>query len=354
MKTVFSNGQEVCHVWANLTPEEIKQGREGRCKGSVRFMGPRLYSFATVIARHVSGTRGRRGVVLDNYSFSSTTGKMQRWARRAIGYQHENLFEVNCGRRGQSLDLTGKEVFALFVDSANELIRKAHAPRIRAATRAAFLQIALSQIRNANRANEFFGLRKKPVSEDIASLSAEVKEQIENEKRKEEQKAQALASAVLKFAPQFVAMWRNRQNGTEEWRQLAVEAKRYGMHSVSFNLPDSDGFRGNAILRLSEDGSRVETSQGAQVLVRTVSFLWAFCAKARATQTAVARETLERFPRLDHYKADEIDSKGNLSAGCHKIPFAEIQAIAQALNLPPFNESQALNCSPSIPETVTA
>lgn len=110
---------------------------------------------------------------------------------------------------------------------------------------------------------------------------------------------------------------------------------------------DSQGIDGAALLRLSEDGERVETSKGAQVLVRTVKFLWAYCRTAKATQTPVPAETLARFPRLDHYTANQITEAGDLRAGCHYIPFAEIEYIAQKLHLPPFNGAPAE--APAIP-----
>lgn len=94
-----------------------------------------------------------------------------------------------------------------------------------------------------------------------------------------------------------------------------------------------------AFLRLSADGRRVETSQGAEVPARVCAALWPMIGECKRGGFA------RTFPggsdpgavRLGHFLLDAIDGDGNIRAGCHFIPFAELADIAARLNFAPHN-----------------
>lgn len=366
MKTVFSSTDELAHVWANLTEAEIASGREGRA-GNVKFIGAAFYSYATVIARHITGKGKVRGFLVDAYSFSSSTGKQQGAVFRAIGYEFPHLFRVRCGVRGQSLRMDGKQVFAHYVSKAEQKVLDSQAPRLRENTREGLRASAVELIGEANRAREFFGLRCKPASADLSAIqkrtakqAAALAKQQKEAARLQKERADRRAAFMAKAQPLAVQLWRDGKEISPEMSELIEQGREFGFYSTRELMRSAVALHagqtgGNALLRLSDDGTRVETSQGAQVLVRTVKFLWAFVAKARATHTALDAETVARFPRLDHYAVNEINQFGDLLAGCHRIPFDEVQAIARALNLPPFSLEEAATVSPVIPsETVNA
>lgn len=90
-----------------------------------------------------------------------------------------------------------------------------------------------------------------------------------------------------------------------------------------------------AFLRLSADGRRVETSQGAEVPARVCSLMWHLIGEQRAANAA------REFPRgsvtLGHFSLDSIDAEGNVRAGCHFIPYSELANVAARLSFPSHN-----------------
>lgn len=94
-----------------------------------------------------------------------------------------------------------------------------------------------------------------------------------------------------------------------------------------------------AFLRLSADGRRVETSQGAEVPARVCAVLWPMIGECKRGGFA------RTFPggsdpgavRLGHFLLDSIDAEGNVRAGCHFIRYSELANIAGRLNFAPHN-----------------
>ena len=337
MKTVYSNHQELAHVWANLTAEQVAEGKHGRCSsGSLSFSGGALVSYSTTIARHISGKGGRRGFVFDSASFSNSTSKHQNYARRGMGYERQaDTFFVRLGCRNQSLRFTGPELRAYYITAAEDCAAAALQPRIRQHTREGHLASAAAHIETANRVADWFGLRCKPLVPDLEALQRNVAKRTETQRKAAEralreraERAARLDAMAARLRPAILAAWRKGDDDTVG--ALRREAQTEGVYLDRYALTEDRG----ALLRLSADKSRVETSQGVQVLTRTVRFLWSFCYHARASGAAVPADILARFPRLDHYSADEIDINGNLRAGCHRIAYAEIEGIARELGLP--------------------
>ncbi len=349
MKTVFQN-REIAHVWANQTDDELAAGREGR-SNSMSFRGPEFRSYQTAIAR-VYVQKGRRAVLLDASSFSVTTSAHQSHVRQAIG-DGVPVWRIRFGKRGQSLNFTAKELWAHACEEVRMHTENAANARGRAPYHLALAQGAVNQ---AEEIRQFFGLRNKPFAPDLSKLVAHAKDQTrinaEMEKNRERlhlEQVEKQKAYTAKNGPRMLALWRAHDEDMPEWRNILEGAQKLGLRGcMSPDLISTPDFQATAALRLSIHRDRVETSQGAQVLVRTVSFLWAFCRTAKAKGEAVAPDVIARFPRLDNYNASAIDARGNLTAGCHRIPFAEIEYIARELGLPPFDGSPAE--VPSIPQ----
>lgn len=90
-----------------------------------------------------------------------------------------------------------------------------------------------------------------------------------------------------------------------------------------------------AFLRLSADGQRVETSRGAEVPARVCPLVWRLVGEVRAS--GAPREFAPGSVRLGHFSLDSIDAGGNVRAGCHFVPFAELADIASRLGYAPHN-----------------
>lgn len=354
MKTVFNNRQ-LPHVWVNQTDAELDGLRSGR-GSSFSFVGPQIDSYATTIAR-IYRHKGARLVLMDSASFSNSTSKHQNYIRNAMRGS-DTLLSLSFGRRNQSLRFTPKELWEAAIAECQDFAAQSAKARGRAPY---WLQCAEQSIRKTETIRQFFKLRNKPFSPDLSALVAHAKAQDEIRatiaaKALEKERARQAREEQLsiKFAPVMLAMWREHKEQAPEFRALQDEAKASGLPSIRVSHLLRDGaFQGNCALRLSLDRERVETNKGAQVLVRTVRFLWAFCSEARRLMESVDAATVARFPRLDHYNVSAIDCGGNVSAGCHEITFQEVQYIAKELGLPPFNGQPEE--APTIPaEEVTA
>lgn len=351
MKTKFNN-REVAHVWANQTDAELDGLRSGS-GSSFSFTGPAINSYSTTIGR-IYRRNGRRLVLTDGASFSNSTSKHQGYIRRALRGSDEHV-SLSFGKRGQSLNLTPKQIWEAAIAECHDYAAQSAKARGRAA---GLLVSAENSIRKAELVRVFFGLRNKPFSPDLSKLVEHAKTQdalrekiAAKQKAKEEERQREHERLSAKYAPSLLAMWREHREASDEFKAIQETARASGLHSISVSAllrGDSPFFQGNCALRLSIDRDRVETNKGAQVLVRTVSFLWAFCSQARRNAESVNPETVARFPRLDHYSVNEIDAGGNLTAGCHSIAFSEIEYIAKELGLPPFNGQPEE--APSIPQ----
>ncbi len=338
------NRKNLAHIWANQTDAELSRGRSVQASAA-RFEGPAFWHHATVIAR-IYQRNGARLVLLDSARFSATTSQVQASLRSAMRDSDVNI-SAEFGRRGQSLQLSGLEIWEACKAECAEYIEQASKARARAPF---LIDCARDAVTKAESVRAFFGLRNKPFAPDLSELVAHAKHQAARvadlAAKAEARKAKARAT----YGPELMALWRAHGERDLKWSHLSEAMKRAGCSSFPVApFVFSPGFDGNAALRLSVDGSRVETSQHAQVLTRTVRFLWAFCRHAKAMAEPVAAEVVARFPRLDNYNASSIDAGGNLTAGCHRIPFAEVEGIARELGLPPFDGTPAE--APTIPES---
>lgn len=90
-----------------------------------------------------------------------------------------------------------------------------------------------------------------------------------------------------------------------------------------------------AFLRLSPDGRRVETSQGAEVPVRVCSLMWHLIGEQRAA--GEPRTFAPGSVTLGHFSLDSIDAEGNVRAGCHFIRYSELADIAGRLSFNSHN-----------------
>lgn len=101
------------------------------------------------------------------------------------------------------------------------------------------------------------------------------------------------------------------------------------------------GMRDSApMLRLSRDGSVIETSHGASVPASVAPRLWRMVTAARAG-AADAITAQHRGMRIGHFTLQTVRPDGSLLIGCHDIAFDELQRLADVLGLTNDNKAAA-------------
>jgi hypothetical protein len=87
---------------------------------------------------------------------------------------------------------------------------------------------------------------------------------------------------------------------------------------------------GAVLLRVS--GDQIESSMGARIPLEHAPRIWTLVQACRSSGRAY-----ERNGHTEHagpYAIDSVSAEGELRAGCHTIPYAELELLARALGLP--------------------
>jgi hypothetical protein len=365
MKTYFKSS-ELPHIWAHAH-ENPDNPQQGRCPSSETFNGNAYQSYGTVIARIIHGKGGAVCAVLNGQNYSVTTSGHMSGVRRAVS--HLPVFVLNPAKaspvdfqRGTCFDVSAVAIIDNLKAQSDDLVQQAHALRIRATTRHGLLCSARMKLEQANAAITFFGSRRKPYGFDSCVVSpdllvkvsaAEKAEAIcrENASQAEkERRARYEAFSVRRgeifraVHPDMASAWRAGDIDT------AVETVNAGNPDYSFNkneflqyFPTSEnGFWANSLLRVSQNGKRIETSKGAEVRTVHAALIIPLCRAANAAGKAVPADILASIPAVDTFTVNAIDAKGNLSVGCHHISLAELNILADKLTLPGDGERNPL------------
>lgn len=312
MKTVFTN-REIPHLWAHATQAHARGN-------SLRFEGDTLFSYSTPIAKIYRNKRGAFAL-LSECNYSATTSKHISYARGAIPPEMKAAFVPSYafghyygGRyRGES-------------DA-----RKAHAANFdylvgqlaRIAERAGRVKTEDAVTRECERAAEyhkgladymiFFGVRRKmpPMPSFAAAFERarglEHPDPVRDAKRFKA--AEARKAAVQRAIDGAAPYW--REYGT--WPKLPRHARSVTCATL-----------------LRVQGEEIVTSMGARVPLAAAPMVW------NLVQRAIAAGGFSKGLRtvmLGDYPLDSVDADGTLRAGCHVIPFAELELLARKLGL---------------------
>jgi len=145
----------------------------------------------------------------------------------------------------------------------------------------------------------------------------------------------AAVAEAEKRAPDAAAHWR----ATGEWLDLDVDyppaprRKRLREYKrAGFDIPKPRrAFRLETVL-LRVNGDEIETSQGARIPLAAAPLVWAAVQRIVGRGIAYTPEGLGGM-KIGDYAVREIRTDGTLIVGCHKIPHAELQLMAQRLGL---------------------
>lgn len=139
------------------------------------------------------------------------------------------------------------------------------------------------------------------------------------------------------LAPEVLATYRERvarQARRDKAKQAKREAERAALHAESLRAwrageSDSLNWPGPTALRIAHD--RIETSRGAHVPLEVAPLVWRLVTLSRRRGLSWAPGQDDPRPRLGDFTLDAISAGGDITAGCHVIPFAELLGIAHQL-----------------------
>ena len=143
---------------------------------------------------------------------------------------------------------------------------------------------------------------------NLKSLASSLRDRLETMRAAERE-------AELKAKAEKLAAWRNGE-------------------SVRLYIPGAAMLRATGVTRDAAGeiiGGTLETSQGAAVplahALRVFRFL-KLCRERGQTWRANGRSL-----RVGHFKVDSVDPNGDFRAGCHRIEWSEVSALAESLGV---------------------
>lgn len=294
MKTVVPT-EMVCHLWANQSQSHAKNSN-----GHVFFNDSTIYSYGSHFPMgRIITRKGKRAVLLNCNSYSNTTSGHQSKVRYACRHITPRFNVPNIAKNHNN-EIDHEANLAYYKDKIVKDAMSVSRARSNKDWKARNLQ---SLVNEANSYSQFFGLRKKfkePTEIDLKKVIEQTrKEAAARDKRQKDLREQQLAA-------------------------MAEDIKRWqdGQAVSSWNFP-------NTYLRtiITQEGKVVETSRGAQVpLDHALKIL-------PLIRSGKPYKHNGHSIHVGQFRIDEIDTEGNVKAGCHFIERQEIERFATTLGL---------------------
>lgn len=283
--------------------------------------------------------KGAPIVLLTSKDYSVSTGQHKKYVEYAT--KHLTRFFVSKPRYPAS----AKEEFQATITGHVEHVRNPRSRLTKWAIEAAEMETA-----DANAFAKAFGFRwrlKLPIFTEAERLRAAELEDIRNARDKVKwarQEARQEANRVRnrERAIEALQAWRNNPGEIE----MPWNVNGYGIVTDADNALAAQrqadkvqiwrdhGGRGwdlpGTLLRW--EGDTIYTSKGAEFPASHGARAWPVVKKCHDTHTGW--ETNGHKVHLGHYQIDRITEDGDVRAGCHNVPYAEILRIAEAMGLP--------------------
>lgn len=285
MKTVYSSNRELAHIWANNNDSSVYKR-----SSSLSCQFDRLYSYNTCIAEIVGDA-----VIFNNHSYSNSTSKHQGLARQSI--HGKNIIWLDVPRYDlRSLRFTQGDF--------DELIVKPNHAKI---------GDLLVKGERARLNGDFYKSQAFTISENIKKYAELLELNYSALDLGEYQKIALDADKVRKAQEKIRKAERIKEQAEnlEKWR--AGEDVRSYFEVTALRIKNEE----------------IETSRGAKIplehAIRAYPIL-------KRLHNGEAHDLSAHSIKLGHYTVNRVE-KNDLIVGCHKIPFNEIYAIANKLNL---------------------
>ena len=284
MKHVFNTSVEVAHLWAHQTQDDA------RCRNA-SFNGFKYYSYSTVIAEIRRNNRGEELVLLCVDNYSRTTAKHKYEVRRAVS--HKKIIAVQVvGAILSDHDIN----YRAFLRRYEDLTDLASRARQR---KAEYLGKAASIAKDMGEYAAFFDLVWNVPSPD-ENISA----------------TQLLAEYEV---------WRQQEDEKRRAKREAEQAENLALWLVGGDNRSFDA------LKLRIKGDEIQTSHGANIPIDHALKVWPVIYRAHTSGKPFV-PSQKRTIHLGHYRFNSFRNDV-LTVGCHRIPYTEIERMAQQLGL---------------------
>jgi hypothetical protein len=286
MKKVFSNTDEVIHVFAQQTQSEGRNQSR-----NIFFEGETIYSYGYhyLLGEFINN---RKAIIINDEGYSVTTSKHIG----KLGYATNHYKQFN---------ITNIDIENVYNEIAKDLINlgKARKPQI-------YLDSIFSLF---NQLNEWIDYTKENKIKNKYVVKKSTSKYIE------------LKNTVKELKENYNTFLSN----LKETQKIAKETKRKKEIEQlkttldKFNSYETNFFRiGNFdYLRLSKDNTKVETSQGVKIKI----------SEAKKLYLAIQNKVDIVGYKLGYYTINNINSK-SLKAGCHNICVKNIEQIGNKLS----------------------
>lgn len=362
-KHTFTSGSELAHAWAHQTVREGRRsdGRmyfdsdEGKPKPNVERVSTiysygRHYAAGTLYRTKASGTVA----LLNSNSYSISTSKHMSYVRYAVS--HLPTFYVNDPR-----ELSGvREWYSRQIVAAE---RSARDPKTRRTM--PFWNEAHELACRANSFAEVFGYSWRFV--------VDARYTVDELKRAEELEEKALEAQKRRDAKRELAAQTRATREREQLNLALIEWRKNPAYEPPYNIARAEGWtaedaatyqervRAKDAAKLEEwrggggngwdlkgtylrlDDDTIYTSKGARFPAAHGAKAWPLI--KRIHDKNLASRTMPEAPRetwhanghsihLGPYTITSIEPDGTVRAGCHLVPYAEIERIAELMGLP--------------------
>jgi hypothetical protein len=276
MKKVFSNSDEVIHIFAQQTQSE---GRSSNCF----FEGTKLYSYGRhyLLAEFITPN----DVIISNRRYSSTTSKHISRAWQALN--HYNRYEV------YQANLTPAELIDHYTYQINQFLILAAKAKTKKDDYLARAVHEYKECFNYFKVKNILRYNKKYLSVMKKLITNIDLDKVKRIIEKEKQRIAKIEAFKLKSNEEKIALW---------------------IAGKSDYFPSGDG----VFLRIKNDS--VQTSQNASVPLKEAKFLYSLIKSKRD----IIGHRIDNFTVISY--TDDV-----LKIGCHSIPQSEIDRISSYL-----------------------
>ena len=331
MKKVFSNGNQVAHVWAQQTQSV------GGCS-NVFFEGAAIYSYDYhyPLGFFATNKKGEKAAIINNAGYSVTTSKHIQWARSAVSHYKTFLLPnteaikacVNAAKWEQPERIVNglSEAITHSANRYNSRLRSDTVKR-KAATLDKWKSETLAECENYIALLEWYGLKmdakaKAALKAITGKSPIEAREAAQKAALVEAKKREKLLAEKLKVDAVII------EEALKAWLvgdDYFVSDTGHGKHC------SKDWVYRNPETLLRVHGEEVQTSKGAQ-------FPIAHAVKAFALIQTVMKSgevwiKNGKTLHLGNFQVDRIEPCGTVLAGCHTVKYDAIESIAKQLKL---------------------
>jgi hypothetical protein len=313
-RQVFPTG-EIPHKWAHATQAEARNAQS-----NLYFRGDTIFSYrdSWPLGRIYRKRGAEPFVLLNSGRYSVTTAGHQSMTDRACSHMASVSVPYVAPAWGYKAPDHEKNLAHLARIAADALGKAKRVMSAGAVSRR--MNVADHALIAWRSYATFFGIRREaPDSQRTAWAAAldrakaiESPDPVRDAKRFKARQARGEATA-RKFA-ESIDRWRN--NGAAFPYQQLTRGERLQWRA----LP--------CMLRVN--GDQIETLQGARIPLDHAPRLW------QLIRRAMAGHPYQHNGHSEHageFKIDSVDAAGTLKAGCHVIPYAELERMARTLGL---------------------